>query len=215
MAKLRQLSAADFLPKKRTLESLREAAKSCRGCDLYKNATQTVFGEGPKDAAVMLVGEQPGDMEDHRGRPFVGPAGRLLDKALAEAGIARDEVYLTNGVKHFKWIQRGKRRLHQKPSIRQVMACKPWLNAEIEVVRPKVIVCLGAMAALAVAGRPVRITEERGKFVDTDSGLAVFITIHPSSIYRLREKADREKEFRRFAAEMKLVERRLRRLAAA
>ena len=214
MAKLRQLSAADFLPKKRTLESLREAAKSCRGCDLYKDATQTVFGEGPKDAAVMLVGEQPGDMEDHRGRPFVGPAGRLLDKALAEAGIARDEVYLTNAVKHFKWIQRGKRRLHQKPSIRQVMACKPWLDAEIEVVRPKVIVCLGAMAALAVAGRPVRITEERGKFVDTDSGLAVFITIHPSSIYRLREKADREKEFRRFASEMKLVERRLRRLAA-
>jgi uracil-DNA glycosylase family protein len=215
MATLRQTSAADFLPKKRTLESLRAAARSCKGCDLYKNTTQTVFGEGPKDASVMLVGEQPGDMEDRQGHPFVGPAGRLLDKTLAEARISRDEVYITNAVKHFKWIQRGKRRLHQKPSIRQVVACKPWLEAEIEVVHPKVIVCLGATAALSMLGRTVRITQERGKFFDTDSVAAVFITTHPSSIYRLREKDEQEKEYRRFVAEMKLVGRKLRSLAAA
>jgi uracil-DNA glycosylase len=163
----------------------------------------------------MLVGEQPGDMEDRQGRPFVGPAGRILDKALAEAHIPRDEVYVTNAVKHFKWIQRGKRRLHQKPSIRQVVACKPWLEAEIEVVHPKVIVCLGATAALSMVGRTARIKQERGKFFDTDSGAAVFITIHPSSIYRLREKDEQEKEYRRFVTEMKLVARKLRRLAAA
>ena len=215
MATLRQSSAADFLPQKRNLKNLGEAARSCKGCDLYKNATQTVFGEGPKDATVMLVGEQPGDMEDRQGHPFVGPAGRLLDKALAEARIQRDEVYITNAVKHFKWIQRGRRRLHQKPLIRQVVACKPWLDAEIEVVHPKVIVCLGATAALAIVGRTVRITQERGKFLDTDSGAAVFITIHPSSIYRLREKDEQEKEYRRFVAEMKSVGRKLRTLAAA
>jgi uracil-DNA glycosylase len=215
MALSRQSSAADFLPKKRTLESLRAAARSCKGCDLYKNATQTVFGEGPKDATVMLVGEQPGDMEDRQGHPFVGPAGRLLDKALAEARIPRDEVYITNAVKHFKWIQRGKRRLHQKPLIRQVIACKPWLEAEIEAIHPKVVVCLGATAAQSMMGRIVRITQERGKFLDGDSGAAVFITIHPSSIYRLREKDEQEKEYRRFVAEMKLVGRKLRSLAAA
>jgi DNA polymerase len=194
---------------------LRAAARSCKGCDLYKNATQTVFGEGPKDASVMLVGEQPGDMEDRQGHPFVGPAGRLLDKVLGDARIPRDEVYITNAVKHFKWIQRGKRRLHQKPSIRQVVACKPWLEAEIEVVHPKVIVCLGATAALSMVGRTVRITQERGKFFDTCSGAVVFITIHPSSIYRLRGKDEQEKEFRRFVAEMKAVQRKLRSIAAA
>jgi uracil-DNA glycosylase family protein len=154
-------------------------------------------------------------MEDRQGHPFVGPAGRLLDKALAEARIPRDEVYITNAVKHFKWIQRGKRRLHQKPLIRQVVACKPWLEAEIEVVHPKVIVCLGATAALSMVGRTVRITQERGKFFDTDSGAVVFITIHPSSIYRLRGKDEQEKEFRRFVAEMKAVQRKLRSIAAA
>jgi uracil-DNA glycosylase len=215
MALSRQSSAADFLPKKRTLESLRAAARSCKGCDLYKNATQTVFGEGPKDATVMLVGEQPGDMEDRQGHPFVGPAGRLLDKALAEARIPRDEVYITNAVKHFKWIQRGKRRLHQKPLIRQVVACKPWLEAEIEAIHPKVVVCLGATAAQSMVGRIVRITQERGKFFNSDDGAAVFITIHPSSIYRLREKDAQEKEYRRFVAEIKLVGRKLRGIAAA
>jgi len=215
MAPVQKTSAAEFLPKRHTLESLRAAARSCEGCDLYKNATQTVFGEGPKDASVMLVGEQPGDMEDRQGRPFVGPAGRLLDKALAEAHIPRDEVYITNAVKHFKWIQRGKRRLHQKPLIRQVVACKPWLEAEIQAMHPKVVVCLGATAAQSMMGRIVRITQERGKFLDGDSGAGVFVTIHPSSIYRLREKDEQEKEFRRFVAEMKTVQRRLRSIAPA
>lgn len=215
MATAPQSSAADFLPAKQTLENLRVAARSCQGCDLYKNATQTVFGEGPKNAAVMLVGEQPGDMEDRQGHPFVGPAGRLLDKALIEARIPRDQVYITNAVKHFKWIQRGKRRLHQKPVIRQVVACKPWLGAEIQAVHPKVVVCLGATAAQSMAGRIVRIMQERGKFLDPDSVPAIFITIHPSSIYRLREKDQQEKEFSRFAAEMTSVQRKLRSLAAA
>jgi DNA polymerase len=208
-------SAAEFLPQRRTLESLRDAARSCEGCDLYKNATQTVFGEGPRSAAVMVVGEQPGDIEDLKGHPFVGPAGRLLDKALAEARIPRDEVYITNAVKHFRWIQRGKRRLHQKPLIRQVVACKPWLEAEIQAVHPKVVVCLGATAAQAMAGRIVRIMQERGTFLDGDSGAAIFITIHPSSIYRLQEKEEQEKEYRRFVGEMKLVQRKLRSIAAA
>ena len=208
-------SAAEFLPQRRTLESLRDAARSCEGCDLYKNATQTVFGEGPRSAAVMFVGEQPGDIEDLKGHPFVGPAGRLLDKALAEARIPRDDVYITNAVKHFRWIQRGKRRLHQKPLIRQVVACQPWLEAEIQAVHPKVVVCLGATAAQAIAGRIVRIMQERGTFLDGDSGAAIFITIHPSSIYRLQEKDEQEKEYRRFVGEMKLVQRKLRSIAAA
>jgi DNA polymerase len=208
-------SAAQFLPERRTLESLRAAARSCQGCDLYKNATQTVFGEGPKDASVMLVGEQPGDMEDRQGHPFVGPAGRLLDKALAEARIPRDDVYITNAVKHFKWIQRGKRRLHQKPPIRQVTACKPWLEAEIVAIHPKVVVCLGATAAQSLVGRVVRITQERGKFFDSDFGISLFITTHPSAILRLRGEDEKEKEYQRFVAEMKSVRRKLRRLAAA
>ena len=208
-------SAAEFLPQRRTLESLREGARFCEGCDLYKNATQTVFGEGPRSAAVMFVGEQPGDIEDRKGHPFVGPAGRLLDKALVEARISRDEVYITNAVKHFRWIQRGKRRLHQKPLIRQVVACKPWLDAEIQAVRPKVVVCLGATAAQSTVGRTVRIMQERGTFLDGDSGAAIFITIHPSSIYRLREKDEQEQEYRRFVGEMKSVQRKLRSIAAA
>jgi uracil-DNA glycosylase family protein len=215
MATLRQSSAAAFLPKKRTLASLRAAARSCKGCDLYKKATQTVFGEGPKDASVMLVGEQPGDMEDGQGRPFVGPAGRLLDKALAEARIPRDEVYVTNAVKHFKWIQRGKRRMHQKPLIRQVVACKPWLEAELEVIQPKVVVCLGATAAQSLLGRVVRITQERGKFFNAELSAALFVTIHPSAILRQRGESEREQEYRRFVTDMRLVQRKLSGLAAA
>ena len=207
-----QKSAADFLPTHRTLKALREAARSCKGCDLYKNATQTVFGEGPQKASVAFVGEQPGDQEDRQGRPFVGPAGRLLDKALAVARISREQVYLTNAVKHFKWIWRGKRRLHQKPVIRQVMACKPWLQAEFEVLKPKILVCMGTTAAQAVLGKPVLITKERGKFIAPDSGPAIFITIHPSAIYRQRDRSEQEKEYRRFAEEMKLVRRKLRSL---
>ena len=202
-------SAADFLPTRRTLEALRDAAHSCKGCDLYKNATQTVFGEGPQKASVVFVGEQPGDQEDRQGHPFVGPAGRLLDKALVEARIPRDEVYVTNAVKHFKWIWRGKRRLHQKPAIRQVTACKPWLEAEFEALRPKIVICMGATAAQAVLGKTVLITKERGKFIDLQAGLVIFITIHPSAIYRHREKDEQDKEYRRFASEMKQVQRKL------
>src|ERR671922_2307998 len=168
-------SAADFLPTRRTLEALRDAAHSCKGCDLYKNATQTVFGEGPQKARVVLVGEQPGDQEDRQGHPFVGPAGRLLDKALADARIPREQVYVTNAVKHFKWIWRGKRRLHQKPAIRQTTACRPWLEAELEVVRPKIVVCMGSTAAQSVLGKPVLITQERGQFIESSAGLLTFI----------------------------------------
>jgi uracil-DNA glycosylase len=206
------VSATEFLPEERTLKTLRRAAQSCKGCDLYKNATQTVFGEGSQEAGVVFVGEQPGDQEDRQGRPFVGPAGRLLDKALAEARIPREQVYVTNAVKHFKWIWRGKRRLHQKPAIRQVAACRPWLEAELESVGPKIVICLGATAAQAVLGKSVPITKERGKFMDSSSGLLTFITIHPSAIYRQREKDQQEKEYRRFAEEMKLVSRKLRSL---
>ena len=204
MAAPQQSSAADFLPDKVTLESARTASKSCKGCDLYRDATQTVFGEGADAARLMFVGEQPGDMEDREGLPFVGPAGRILDKALTEARIPREQVYVTNAVKHFKFIQRGKRRLHQKPLIRQVMACRPWLEAEIELIQPRVIVCLGATAAQAILGRNVRVTQERGKFIPIESR-EIFITTHPSAILRLRESSEREEEYNRLVAEMKLV----------
>jgi DNA polymerase len=204
-----QKSAADFLPPKRTLDALRDAARSCRGCDLYKDATQTVFGEGPQKADLVFVGEQPGDQEDRQGHPFVGPAGRLLDRALAEAQIPREQAYVTNAVKHFKWIWRGKRRLHQKPAIRQVTACKPWLETELEALRPKIVVCMGATAAQAVLGRAVPITKERGKFINSESGFPAFITIHPSAIYRHREKNEQDQEYRHFASEMKQVQRKL------
>lgn len=215
MGKEENTSAAEFLPGRRDLESLREAARSCEGCDLYRNATQTVFGEGAAHASIILIGEQPGDMEDRQGHPFVGPAGRMLDKVLAEARISRDEVYITNAVKHFRWIQRGKRRLHQKPAVRQIMACKPWLESEMASIHPKLLVCLGATAAQSILGRAVPIGQARGKFFDGQPGAAVFITIHPSAIFRQREKSEREEEYRRFVADMRLVERKLRGMAAA
>jgi len=157
----------------------------------------------------MFVGEQPGDMEDRQGRPFVGPAGRMLDKALAEASIPREEVYVTNAVKHFKFIQRGKQRMHQRPVIRQVISCKPWLQAELGIIRPKMVVCLGATAAQSMLSRNVQVTKERGKFFDGDSGILVFITIHPSAIYHIRDENERREEYRHFVADMKLVYRRL------
>jgi uracil-DNA glycosylase len=209
------VSASDFLPRNRSLESLRQAAKSCKGCELYLNATQTVFGDGPGHASVMLVGEQPGDIEDQKGEPFVGPAGRMLDRALEDARISRDEVYVTNAVKHFKWIWRGKRRLHQKPSVRQVVACRPWLEVEIEVVQPEILVCLGATAAQSVIGKSVAIMKERGKFIDSVLGKLAFVTIHPSAILRQRDNDEREQEYRRFASELKLVKRKLQSLSAA
>jgi uracil-DNA glycosylase len=209
------ISASDFLPRTLSLESLLQAAKSCKGCDLYLNATQTVFGAGPSHASVMLVGEQPGDLEDQKGEPFVGPAGRMLDRALEDARISRDEVYVTNAVKHFKWIWRGKRRLHQKPSVRQVVACRPWLEVEIEAVQPQILVCMGATAAQSVVGKPVPIMKERGKFIDSALGKLAFVTIHPSAILRQRDKDEREEEYGRFASEMKLVKRKLQSLSAA
>jgi len=163
----------------------------------------------------MLVGEQPGDIEDQKGEPFVGPAGRMLDRALEDARISRDEVYVTNAVKHFKWIWRGKRRLHQKPSIRQVVACRPWLEVEIEAVQPQILVCMGATAAQSVVGKPVPIMKERGKFMDSMFGKLAFVTIHPSAILRQRDKDEREEEYGRFASEMKLVKRKLQSLSAA
>ena len=208
-------SAKDFLPTKRTLEAMREAARSCKGCELYKDATQTVFGEGPPHAKVVFIGEQPGDQEDQQGRPFVGPAGRLLDKALAEAGIPREQVYVTNAVKHFKFIWRGKKRLHQKPAIRYVTACRPWLEAEFETLQPAIVVCMGSTAAQSIFRKPVPIMKERGKFLQSELGPLAFITIHPSSIYRHPEKEEQEKEYRRFADEMKLLQRKLRTLKAA
>ena len=177
-------SAADFLPEERSLPALREAAAACRGCHLWKLGTQTVFGEGSKPARLMLVGEQPGDQEDLAGRPFVGPAGRLLDEALEEAGIDRVDAYVTNAVKHFKWQARGKRRIHQKPNWAETAACRPWLEAELEVVQPRVLVLLGAVAAQSLLGRQFRVTQNRRRLIESELAPAVTATIHPSAILR-------------------------------
>jgi DNA polymerase len=187
------ISAEDFLPARMNLKALREAAAHCRGCELYKNATQTVFGEGPRSASVILLGEVPGDEEDKQGHPFVGPAGRLLDNALEEAGIGRGDVYVTNAVKHFRWEPRGKRRLHKKPTTRQIEACKPWLLAEILVIEPEVIVCLGATAAQSMLGRDFRITKHRGKFFKSEHAAWLMATYHPSAVLRAPEKEDRDR----------------------
>jgi uracil-DNA glycosylase family protein len=203
-------SAAEFFPKRVTLRTLAAAAEGCRGCDLYRNATQTVFGEGPRDAEMMLVGEQPGDREDVMGRPFVGPAGALLDRALEEAGIRRDEVYLTNVVKHFKWAAapRGKRRIHRKPDLHEVLACKPWLEAEIGQVHPTVLVLLGATAAQAIFGSAFRVTKERGTFLESPLAPAVTATVHPSSILRARDE-DRDREMAAIVADLSTAARKL------
>jgi uracil-DNA glycosylase family protein len=185
-------SAADFLPPRRTLTALRKASAGCRGCPLWRDATQTVFGKGPSRAELILVGEQPGDREDLEGEPFVGPAGRVLDEALAEADIARDAVYLTNAVKHFKWRPRGKRRLHQTPRAGEVEACKPWLQAEVEAVGPEALVALGATAAKALFGPSVRVTRDRGCILETPLAPLGAVTVHPSAILRLREHEERE-----------------------
>jgi DNA polymerase len=196
------VTAADYLPEQLTLESLREAAKVCRGCELWRDATQTVFGEGPADAELVFVGEQPGDHEDKLGRPFVGPAGRIFDRALAEVGIDRSRVYVTNAVKHFKWEPRGKRRIHQKPNAAELTACRPWLDAELAVVAPKVLVCLGATAAQALLGRAFRVTKQRGTPVDSPLASVVVATIHPSAILRAR---DRDAEYAGFVADLERV----------
>src|SRR5919198_1507088 len=197
-------SAADFLPKQLSLSALREAAAGCKGCHLWEVGTQTVFGEGARSAEVMFVGEQPGDYEDRAGKPFVGPAGRVLDDALGEAGIDRSTTYVTNAVKHFKWQARGKRRIHQKPNWAEMAACRPWLDAEIAVVRPRVLVLLGATAAQALLGRQFRVTQHRGQLVDSDLAEFVTATVHPSSILR-GEPEDREREFSAFVDDLRVV----------
>jgi DNA polymerase len=187
----RHTSAADFLPERMTLRSLAEAAQSCRGCDLWRNATQAVFGQGLKRARLMLVGEMPGNDEDLAGRPFVGPAGRVLDKALAEARIDRRDAYVTNVVKHFRWEPRGKRRLHKKPNAAQVNACRPWFDAELELVSPQVLVCLGATAAQALLGAGIRVSRDHGRFVPSDLAPFVTATQHPSAVLRARDATAR------------------------
>jgi uracil-DNA glycosylase len=184
-------SAADFLPKTLSLKSLREAAAGCQGCDLYKHATQTVFGEGPRDARIMLVGEVPGDQEDKQGTPFVGPAGRLLDEALAAIGLDRREVYVTNAVKHFKFEERGKRRMHKHPSRTEVIACRAWLESELAVIKPQLIVCLGATAAQSLLGPQFRITKSRGQVIANPWAPALLATHHPSAVLRAPEREDR------------------------
>ncbi|HEX6104759.1 MAG TPA: UdgX family uracil-DNA binding protein [Gemmatimonadales bacterium] len=198
-------SAADFLPPRPTLPRLRAAAQGCRGCDLWLNATQTVFGEGPVSADVMFVGEQPGDQEDRAGHPFVGPSGRLLDAALEEAGIDRGRVYVTNAVKHFKFVQKEltRRRLHKKPNAAEVRACHPWLEEEIRVVKPRVIVALGSTAAQALLGTAFRVTEQRGRAVDSEWG-QVLATVHPSAVLRAPDAA-RETARREFFSDIRLV----------
>jgi DNA polymerase len=189
----------------RSLSAVRTAAADCRACDLYKNATQTVFGEGPRRAAVMMVGEQPGDQEDLNGHPFVGPAGRLLDRALEEAGVDRRLVYLTNVVKHFKWEPRGKRRIHMKPNAAEVAACRPWLEAELGLVRPRVLVCLGAVAAQALLGRQFKVSIDRGRFVESPLASRVLATVHPSSILRARDEESRRDQMATFVKDLKTV----------
>ena len=187
----------------RELETLRASATGCRACPLWKTATQTVFGEGSSDAEVMLVGEQPGDQEDRQGRPFVGPAGRVLDDALEQAGIDRTKVYVTNVVKHFKWAPRGKRRIHKKPNAEEVAACKPWLEAELEAVQPRMLICLGATAAQALLGRTFRVTMDRGQLVDSPLAPLVMATIHPSSILRSAGDESRRVEMKRFVEDLR------------
>ena len=191
----------------RSVEQLAEAAASCRGCDLWENATQTVFGEGSERSKMMLVGEQPGDQEDLQGEPFVGPAGRLLDKALDEAGIDRGQVYVTNAVKHFRWTRRGKRRLHEKPNAAQVRACKPWLDAEIEVVGPRILVLMGATAAQSVLGPAFRVSKDRGKVMTSHLEVPVLATVHPSSILRATDDESREAALASFVADLKVAAR--------
>ena len=198
-------SAADFLPARRTLPALRAAAASCRGCPLWARGTQTVFGEGPRRARVMLVGEQPGHEEDLAGKPFVGPAGRVLDRALEAAGIARTDVYLTNVVKHFKWVPKGKRRIHAKPKQMEISACLPWLEAELDVIKPVVLVCLGATAAQALLGPKFRVTKQRGEWVQARWAPYVTATVHPSAILRAPDDAARHAEMERFVADLKRI----------
>jgi len=200
-------SAARLIPRTPTLSNLQRSAHDCKACDLWKNATQTVFGEGPSRARVMFIGEQPGDQEDRQGHPFVGPAGRFLDEALVEAGVDRSDVYVTNVVKHFKWeaAERGKRRIHKKPRHSEIEACRPWLDAELKVVRPQVVVCLGASAAQALLGKDFRVTRDRGQLVPSDLAPQVMATTHPASILRAPDRAARERQRGEFVHDLKKI----------
>src|SRR5262245_13503858 len=198
-------SAQDLIPEKLTLPSLKAAAADCKACDLWEKGTQTVFGDGQRRATVLFVGEQPGNEEDLSGKPFVGPAGRLLDDALIEAGIDRTQTYVTNVVKHFKWEPRGKRRIHKKPNATEIAACRPWLEAEIGLVRPKVIVCLGATAAQALLGSQFKVSKQRGQFIESTLAPYIVSTVHPSSILRAPDDETRHLEKRRFIDDLKKV----------
>jgi uracil-DNA glycosylase len=200
-------SAAEFFPTRKSLKAFRDAAADCKACDLWKRGTQTVFGEGPRGAEVLFVGEQPGNEEDLAGHPFVGPAGRLFNDALAAAGIDRAQTYVTNIVKHFKWEPRGKRRIHKKPNSSEITACRPWLEAEIGLVQPKVIVCLGATAAQALLGPKFRVSKQRGQFIESTLAPYILATVHPSSILRAPDDATRHEEKRRFINDLKKVAR--------
>ncbi|MBV8980131.1 MAG: UdgX family uracil-DNA binding protein [Acidimicrobiia bacterium] len=191
------------VPAERDLDTLRAAAAGCQACDLWKTGTQTVFGEGTRKADVALVGEQPGDQEDKEGRPFVGPAGRVLDEALEAAGIDRTKVYVTNTVKHFKWTAQGKRRIHKKPNATEIGACRPWLSAELESVKPRMLICLGATAAQALLGRNFRVTQDRGRLVESPLAPMVMATVHPSSILRARDDETRRVEMKRFVEDLR------------
>jgi uracil-DNA glycosylase len=193
------------VPETNSLGKVEKAAKSCTACPLYKNATQTVFGEGPKHAIILMIGEQPGDYEDVAGRPFVGPAGKVLDRALEEAGIDRSKVYVTNAVKHFKWEPRGKRRIHQKPSARDIAACRPWLEAELRLVEPKLVVCLGSTAAQTIFGPAFRVTKQRGRVLESSLAGKVVATVHPSSLLRQPDEESREREYKHFVADLRVA----------
>jgi uracil-DNA glycosylase len=198
-------SAADFIPPRPTLKTAAEASKACRGCELWKRGTQTVFGEGASHARVLFVGEQPGDKEDLAGRPFVGPAGAILDKALVDAGIDRKQTYVTNAVKHFKWEPRGKRRIHKKPNSLEVTACRPWLDVEIELLRPEVVVCLGATAAQSLLGPKFRVTQQRGQLLPFEAAPQIMATVHPSSILRAQDDDSRHREYELFVKDLRVV----------
>jgi uracil-DNA glycosylase family protein len=197
--------SAPPIPARPSLKSLSEAVQGCRACELYKGTTQAVFGEGAAKAESMFVGEQPGDREDREGHPFVGPAGRIFDKALVEAGIDRRLVYVTNVVKHFHYSERGKRRIHQRPRAEHINACRPWLDAELAVVKPRVLVCLGAVPAQALVGRHVKVTKDRGRPLESDLAPVVMVTVHPSSILRARDEAERQEAYRAFVADLETV----------
>ncbi len=208
-------TATPWVPAKPTLPKLIAASKHCEGCDLYLRATQTVFGAGPAHAQVMMIGEQPGDSEDLAGEPFVGPAGRLLDKALFEAGVDRAQVYVTNAVKHFKFVERGKRRIHAKPDIAEIAACHPWLEAEIQVVKPEIIVCLGATAAQSMLGKAFRVTKQRGVMMPSANARFIMATVHPSALLRAPDPARRHEEYRLFIEDLAKIPQTISSLRAA